>query len=208
MATTAKPKPAAAKRTATKARAKSSASASSARERGEQLVNDARKRGEQMLKEARKRGGKMLKNAEDSMDSARAQTQARAAKLATSVVEFQKTTFDNGVDALGRLQKRSDQMIKRMVKEAGWMPGEGKEVVEEWVSTMEKARADFKKATDKSFDLLLKYLKRLEKSSGAAKPKKASTAKKAVTKKPAKRKAKAKTKTKANAASSEGAAAN
>lgn len=186
MATTAKPKPAT-------AHSKSVATPSGAMARGEQLVSDARERGEQMLKNVRKRGEKFLKNAEEGVGNVRSQTQSRTAKLATNVVEFQKTTFDNGIDALGRLQKRSDQMIKRMVKEASWMPGEGKEAVEEWVTTMEKARADFKKATDKSFELLLKYLKRMEKSSGAAKPKKAkkAAAKKAVTKKPAKRKAKA-----------------
>ena len=87
-----------------------------------------------------------------------------AATLASSGEK--RTAFDNSIDALGKLQKRSDKMVRRTVKDADWIPGEGKDVVEEWVSTMEKARAEFKKATDKSFDLLLKYLKRLEKGAG------------------------------------------
>lgn len=210
MATPAKPKTAARKRTARKSAARTSrARKSSVQTRSERMMQDARKRGEQLLTEARRRGERAVKEAEKSMDNARQQTQKRAAQLASNVVEFQKSTFDTSIDALGRLQKRSDQMVRRAVKDAAWMPGEGKDVVEEWVSTMEKARADFKRTTDKSFDLVLKYLKRLEKGDGGAKPKKKPTKKKTTTRRkatvkrvPAKRKAKAKTKSKAKASTS------
>lgn len=206
MATTAKPKSAARKRTAksTATRTGSAAKSTGARARGEKLVKDARKRGEQLLKEARKRGEQVVREAEKSMDSAREQTQKRAARLATSVVEFQKNTFDTSLDALGRLQKRSDQLVRRAVKDANWVPGEGKDVVEEWVSTMEKARADFKRATDKSFDLVLKYLKRMERGDSGAKAKSSPKAK--PSKKPAARR-KASTKKKAQAAGSSETAA-
>lgn len=204
MATTAKPKPAARKRTARKTAARTSrAGTTNVQTRSERMIKDARKRGEQLLTEARRRGERAVKEAEKTMESAREQTQKRAARLAMNVVDFQKSTFDSSIDALGRLQKRSDKLVRRAVKDATWMPGEGKDVVEEWVSTMEKARADFKRTTDKSFDLVLRYLKRLERGDGAAKkPAKKSTKKKAAAKrktarkKPAKRQAKSKAKTK------------
>lgn len=190
MATKAKPKPAARKRVAKKrpVKKKAAAAKSAARKRGEKLVNAARKRGRKVAKTTRKR-----------VDSARGGTKKKATQLAVNVVEFQKTAFDNTVDTLGRLQKRSDRMISRAVKDVSWVPAEGKEVVEEWITTMEKARVEFKKSTDKSFNLLLKYLKRLEKGS----PKKkaaAKTKKKAARKKPAKRKVASKRKAKAKPA--------
>lgn len=194
MAPQAKPKAATKKRTARK---------SSAKKRSTKKRSTAKKRSRGMsaFEDARKRGEKMMKDAQQTVEKTRNAGQKRTAKLATNVVEFQKSTFDNAIDALGKLQKRSNKMISRVVKEASWMPGEGKEVVDDWVKMMEDARSDFKKTSDKSFDLVIKYLKRVEREVGksptkkkkaAAKRKSArkkTTKRKSTKKKPAKRKA-------------------
>ena len=132
---------------------------------------------------------------EQSMQSLNRQnTQKRAASLALKAVRLQKTAFDRAIDGLGRVQDQSAKLLQRAAKNASWTPDEGKEIVNEWIQSMERGRNDFKKTMDSSFDLLKKYFERVETKAGGSKPKasttKKSTVKKAAPKKkPAKRKA-------------------
>jgi hypothetical protein len=113
-------------------------------------------------------------------------------------VDFQKTTFDNMYKAIAQVQEKSENAVSGMLHDAGWLPGEGKAVVKEWVHLLRSSRADFNKTVGKSFDLITEYLKRVEKNKHAAPakkkkaaPKKAAAAKKAPAKKKAAPKKKA-----------------
>lgn len=116
------------------------------------------------------------------------QTQSRAARLALSVVDLQKTTYDHTFKAIARVQEKSENAVSKVLHDAKWLPGEGKAVVKEWVHLLKTSRNDFNKTVDKSFDLITDYLKRVEAEAhkahkSAAKKKKASAKAKAPAKK-------------------------
>lgn len=110
----------------------------------------------------------------------RESTAKKAAQLTLTVVDFQKTTIGNSIDVIGKLQDQTGKLLHKLMKDASWVPSEGREVVDEWIRTVKKGRADFKKSSDKSFDLISKYIKRLEKQQGS----KAAARKKGAKKKP------------------------
>lgn len=121
---------------------------------------------------------KLKKGAED----AAAGTQRRATKLVLSVVDFEKTTFDNAFKVISQLQEQSEKAVQNLVEGANWLPKEGKSIVKEWIHMLRTGRGDFKKTVDKSFDLLTDYLERVSKAEETA-------AKTAAAKAPAKKKA-------------------
>ncbi len=90
-------------------------------------------------------------------------TSRRATRLALNLIEFQKVTFDNAARLLGAVQQQTEKAVRQLAVQSSWMPKEGQQAVDEWVKTMRRAREDFKKTVDKSFDLVSEYLKRLEK---------------------------------------------
>jgi len=100
------------------------------------------------------------------------ETRRRAARLALSVLDFQKTTYDHTFKLVSQLQERSESAVSGVLHDAGWLPGEGKAVVKEWVHLMKSSRSDFNKTMGKSFDLITEYLKRVEKEAhkASAKP--------------------------------------
>lgn len=151
-----------------------------------------------LMKQADQAKGKFVKNAEGAWDSLiqRAEgtvdhTVLRAMKLALTVIDFQKTTFDNTFKLLQQLQEQSEKMVQELVKHAAWMPPEGKALVDEWVRTLRGGRSEFKKSVDKSFDLITDYFERVQKEAKKKPaPKKRPAAKKkaAAKKKPAAKK--------------------
>ncbi|MCH7960080.1 MAG: hypothetical protein IID08_08115 [Candidatus Hydrogenedentes bacterium] len=145
------------------------------------VVKDARKR----ARDAGKRAKDLVKRARKRIQSVNADsTRRRAAQLTVGVIDFQKAAFDNTIDFIGKLQEQTGKMLHEAVDNLSWVPGEGKEVVDEWIKTVNKGRKDFKHSTDKSFDLISKFVKRIEREQSAKKP----TAKKAAKKKAAKKK--------------------
>lgn len=132
------------------------------------------------VKDARKR-------IEKARDEARDAAQHRVAQVAVSIVDFQKSTFNSTVDGIGRAQEQAGKALHNLAKKAKWAPEELGEAVDEWNATTKRAREDFKKSMNKSFDLLHKVIERARKSKPAAK--KATAKKTAAKKKPAKKKA-------------------
>lgn len=141
--------------------------------------------------------GEFEKRAEETAEH----TRRRAAQVALSVVDFQKTTFDTTFKLVSQFQKQSEDAVSKLLKSSSWLPKEGKEVVDEWVHLLRTSRTDFDKTVNKSFALITDYLKRVE-SEGAKKKSAKPAKKKAAAKKPAaKKKAPAKKKAAAKKAS-------
>ena len=149
-------------------------------------VKDVRKR----AKNVGKRAKNLVERARKRIQSVNADsTRRRAAQLTLSVIDFQKAAFDNIIDFIGRLQEQTGKVLHEAVDNLSWVPGEGKEVVDEWIKTVKKGRKDFKHSTDKSFDLISKFVKRMEGEQSAKKSTvKKATKKKVASKKPAVRK--------------------
>lgn len=152
------------------------------------------------VKGARKRASRLVKQARKRIKSVTGEsTKKRAAQLTLSVIELQKAGFDNVIDIIGRLQEATGRTLHKTVEGISWVPGEGKQVVDEWVKTVNKGRQNFKRTTDRSFDLLAKFIRRIEKDQTGKKPpgkskaaKKNATAKKAGPKKAAAKRTKRK----------------
>jgi len=87
---------------------------------------------------------------------------ARAAKLAAKLVDFERTTFDTAAKLLGSINQQSEKALRHVVSNTSWMPKEGQKLVEEWQRTLRHSLKDFTKTVDKSFDLLSKYLARVQ----------------------------------------------
>lgn len=127
------------------------------------------------------------KRAED----AAAGTQRRATKLMLSVIDFQKTTFDNTFKIIAQIQEQSEKAVQNLVEDAGWLPKEGKTIIREWIRMLRAGRSDFQKTVDKSFDLVTDYFERVVKTEEASvvAPKKAASKKRPARKKAASKKA-------------------
>lgn len=168
------------------------------RKRATKLAKKANVR--KAVKGARRRATKLVKQARKRIKSVTGEsTKKRAAQLTLSVIELQKAGFDNVIDIIGRLQEATGKTLHKTVEGISWVPGEGKQVVDEWVKTVNKGRQDFKRTTDRSFDLLAKFIRRIEKEQAGKKPsakkkpaKKSVAAKKAGPKKAGPKKAAAK----------------
>ena len=133
------------------------------------------------VKGARKRVGKIASKARTRIKSVtRDSTRKRAAQLTLSVIELQKAGFDNVIDIIGKLQEQTGKTLHKTVEGISWVPGEGKQVVDEWIKTVKRGRQDFKRTTDQSFDLMAKFVRRIERGQTAKKP--------AAKKRPAKKK--------------------
>jgi len=179
-----------------KTKSKAKSKKASPKSIAEQLSKRARTTSERSLKNVQQNAEKLMQTIADQVDDATDHTRMKAAKIAVNVIEFQKSTFDNTFKLITQLQEQSEKMAKELLIDASWMPKEGKDVVREWVQTLESGRKEFQRTTDKSFDLIVDYFERVHAEVGGRK-----TTKKAPSKKkaPAKRKTKAKAKKKAPA---------
>ena len=119
-------------------------------------------------------------------------TRKKAVQLALSVVEFQKATTSNSIDLIGRVQDQTGKMLHDVLKNVTWVPSEGKQVVDEWRTTVEKGRMDFKATSNRSFDLIIRYLERVQKEAEKESATAPGTAKKKTAAKGGPRKAVAK----------------
>lgn len=180
-----KPKKAAAKKRAPKkAAAKKTSAKSSARKAASKATAGARKAASKAGSRAKKAAGK-----------ARSQGRQRGSRLAISVLDLQKTTFDNTVKALESLQKSTEKVMKELVDSSSILPGEGKKIVAEWRRMLKRSAQDLTKTVDKSFDLFSAFFERVrreeaekEKAAKKAAPKKAKAKVKRKPKKAAKKK--------------------
>lgn len=89
-------------------------------------------------------------------------TAARAAKLAGNLIEFERATFGNATAILTSLNDHSEKALRHVLSKATWMPKEGQKILEEWQRTLRHSLKDFAKVTDKSFELMSKYVARLD----------------------------------------------
>jgi len=72
----------------------------------------------------------------------------------------------NALALLSSAQDQSEKLLHAMVLDAGWMPKEGRKMAEEWLKAARRSRDGYRKAMDKSFDLLSAYLQQVQKGQG------------------------------------------
>jgi hypothetical protein len=68
------------------------------------------------------------------------------------MVQFNKTAFDQGYDAMEMLWKQNEKMTTSFLDQAAWMPEEGKKTLNECMRLFKKGCDDFKKAADQNYN--------------------------------------------------------
>jgi len=91
-------------------------------------------------------------------------------KIAKQMIDFQKTTFDNGFNAVVAFQEQTEKMVNVLMEQAVWLPEDGKKTVYEWGTVCKKGRDDFKKTVDENFSKFEGFFTGQAKTTPAASP--------------------------------------
>lgn len=105
-----------------------------------------------------------------SADDAREQARRNALKIVEGMMQLQQKTFDGAFKLLSQMQDHTEKTVKDFVSDSQWLPKEGKAVVNEWIKTVHSGRVRFQETVDKSFDLVMAYLKRVQEVPETVKP--------------------------------------
>ena len=92
------------------------------------------------------------------------QNKMEPVRIAKQMVEFQKATFDNSFNAMAMVQAQTERMINMGLDQADWLPEDGKKVVDGWLKSHNKGRADFKKIVDDNFTRVEQFFAGTEKA--------------------------------------------
>ncbi len=74
------------------------------------------------------------------------------------MVQFNKTAFDQGYNALEILWKQNENMTNTFLDQAAWLPEEGKKTVNEWMRVFKTGCDDLKKAADQNYKNIEKLI--------------------------------------------------
>jgi len=94
-------------------------------------------------------------------------------KIVQQLIEYHKAAFENTFNSLTALHEQTEKIINNFVRQAAWIPEEGKTVISEWINTYKKGQIDFKTAVDSNYALMENYF-----SAAVAQPKPKATKKK------------------------------
>jgi hypothetical protein len=77
------------------------------------------------------------------------------------LVELQKQAFDSTFNALSAMQDQQRALMSRLIEGAPAVPGEMKELIDQWAHALESGREQFRDTVDRSFETVETYLERL-----------------------------------------------
>jgi hypothetical protein len=90
---------------------------------------------------------------------------ARTARVVKSGVALQRKSVLATLDGFEKYQSRAEDRLAKLAQGSKYVPAEGKTAVNEWIGLAKKSRREFKKSATKSYDLVMKYIDRLESKS-------------------------------------------
>jgi len=82
-------------------------------------------------------------------------------ELQRNLLEFQKQAFDSTFNALSALQDQQRELMTRLLDGAPAVPGEMRQLLDEWGRALEAGREQFKDTVDRSFETVETYLDRV-----------------------------------------------
>ncbi len=80
-----------------------------------------------------------------------------ATRFAKQVIDFQRTMFENVFKSMVMFQDQTESATSTLLKQATWLPKEGRDTINEWVKACKKGREDYKKMIDEGFDNMEKF---------------------------------------------------
>ena len=91
-------------------------------------------------------------------------------QIAKQTIDFQKSSFINGYNAVTRVQDQAAAAVDTMMNQTSLVPEEGRQAIKSWVNACQEERNRFKSYMEDSFSGLEKHLAQ-ESKSAPAKPK-------------------------------------
>lgn len=73
------------------------------------------------------------------------------------IIDFHKSIFDSVFNSFAILQQQTEKMAETFLKQAVWLPVEGKTAINEWLNIYNKGRVDFKTAADNNYEKIAEY---------------------------------------------------
>jgi hypothetical protein len=67
------------------------------------------------------------------------------------VLDFNKTAYDNSLKAMLAIGEQNEKMVNTFLKQATWIPEEGKKPIQEWVDAYKRGCQDLKKTADGNY---------------------------------------------------------
>lgn len=72
-------------------------------------------------------------------------------QIAKQMIQFNKTVLDNSFSAMTMVAEQNEKMMEAFFGQAAWLPEEGKNAINAWISAYRNGCQDFKKMVDESF---------------------------------------------------------
>jgi hypothetical protein len=72
-------------------------------------------------------------------------------QIAKQMIQFNKTAFDNTLDAITVLQEQTEKLIATYLNQAPLLPAEGKKAIMDWIKAYKKGREEFKVAVYENY---------------------------------------------------------
>ncbi len=72
-------------------------------------------------------------------------------QIARQMLQFHKTAFDNGFNAMTMVYEQNEKMVNAMLDQATWLPEEGKKAMLDWIQSYQKGCDEFKKLMDEKY---------------------------------------------------------
>lgn len=73
-------------------------------------------------------------------------------QIARQMLQFNKTAFDNSLNAMTMVYEQNEKMIGTFLEQATWLPGEGKKAISDWMQAYKKGCEDFKKQVNDNYE--------------------------------------------------------
>jgi hypothetical protein len=72
-------------------------------------------------------------------------------QMAKQMIEINKTTFENGFNAMVLIQEQTEKMVSSFLEQAPWVPEAGRKGLNDWINACKTGRSGLKSAVDQSF---------------------------------------------------------
>lgn len=73
------------------------------------------------------------------------------------ILKFNQSIFNNTFDATVQLQDQVEKMGNTIMDQAGWLPGESRQLYDNCAETYRSARSNFKSYMDENYQQTQKY---------------------------------------------------
>ena len=72
-------------------------------------------------------------------------------QIAKQMIQFNKTAFDNSFNAMTMVYDQNEKMVGTFLKQATWLPADGKKAISDWMGAYKKGCDNFKKLVDENY---------------------------------------------------------